>query len=443
MNKTFLLSLCFIFSGSILSAEPYEVHPDAPDLPAEVDLKTALDYALEHNFALLQAKERIREQHGLLIEVKAQTLPTLAINATYNEEDPAMTRPLANENNWSLSIGVTQVLYAGGGLSASVQAQQEREHMARHEFAATLDAVILDVKTRFYDVLLARDTIAVQEENIELLKEQLLNVRSRFEAGSVSNFDVLQAEVSLANARPALIRARNALRIASEELRKSVGYMNVRKQNLRRVPLFVGELSYNPVAFDLDNALYAAISNRPELKLLEGQVEAQELGMDVARAGYRPTVSATGRYDIRRTYQLRDRFYEPDKGWYAGVSSTWNLFDGHATRGKMVQAKSQLRQAQLQLKETQLDIEVEVRRAISGLQEATELTEAARQVTTQAEEALRVANERYNVGSSTYLDILQARVSLTDARNNELQANYSYLVAVANFQRAIGEITIR
>ena len=54
---------------------------------------------------------------------------------------------------------------------------------------------------------------------------------------------------------------------------------------------------------------------------------------------------------------------------------------------------------------------------------------AAREVTGQAEEALRLANERYTVGSSTFLDTLQARVALTDARNNELQANYSYLVS--------------
>ena len=112
---------------------------------------------------------------------------------------------------------------------------------------------------------------------------------------------------------------------------------------------------------------------------------------------------------------------------------------GEVAKGKVVQAKSQLRQDELTYNETRLQIEIEVRRAISELQGSTELLLAAREATGQAEEALRLANERYNVGSSTFLDTLQARVALTDARNNELQANYSYLVSTANVQRAIGE----
>jgi outer membrane protein TolC len=105
----------------------------------------------------------------------------------------------------------------------------------------------------------------------------------------------------------------------------------------------------------------------------------------------------------------------------------------------VVQAKSQMRQDELKYNETRLQIEVEVRRAISELQGAAELLVAAQQVTGQANESLRMANERYTVGSSTYLDTLQARVALTDARNNELQANYSYLVSIVNVQHAIGE----
>ncbi len=80
-----------------------------------------------------------------------------------------------------------------------------------------------------------------------------------------------------------------------------------------------------------------------------------------------------------------------------------------------------------------------MRSALSSLQEAAELAEAAVKVVGQAEESLRLANARYSAGSATQLDVLQAQVALTQARDNQLQANYSYNVALANLRRALGE----
>ena len=80
-----------------------------------------------------------------------------------------------------------------------------------------------------------------------------------------------------------------------------------------------------------------------------------------------------------------------------------------------------------------------MRSALSSLQEATELAEAAQKVVTQAEESLRLANARYNAGTATQLDVLQAQVALTQSRTNQLEANYSYNVAVASVRKAIGQ----
>jgi len=92
----------------------------------------------------------------------------------------------------------------------------------------------------------------------------------------------------------------------------------------------------------------------------------------------------------------------------------------------------------LQLEQTRLAVQVEVRRALSSLSEATELTDAAVRVVQQAEEALRLANARYGAGTATQLELLSAQVALTSARNNQLQANYSYNVAAAAMRRALG-----
>ena len=144
-----------------------------------------------------------------------------------------------------------------------------------------------------------------------------------------------------------------------------------------------------------------------------------------------------GGYELRKS-GFSDRFAESLDGWTVGLQSSWAIFDGRATSGKVVQAKSQLEQAKLQAESYELGIEVEVRRAVSALQEAQELADAAGKTVEQAEEALRLANVRYGAGSSTQLEQLQARVALTQARDNQLQANYSYNVAVARLRQATG-----
>jgi outer membrane protein TolC len=104
----------------------------------------------------------------------------------------------------------------------------------------------------------------------------------------------------------------------------------------------------------------------------------------------------------------------------------------------VIQARSALEQARLSTTEAQLAAEVEVRTAFSSFQEATELADASQKVVAQAEEAVRLATARYNAGTATQLDVLQAQVDLTTARTNQVQAYYTYNVAVARLRKAMG-----
>jgi outer membrane protein TolC len=121
------------------------------------------------------------------------------------------------------------------------------------------------------------------------------------------------------------------------------------------------------------------------------------------------------------------------------VQGSWAIFDGKLTDGRVAQAKSQLEQTRLARAEQTLAVEVEVRRALSSLQEATELVDAAKQVVRQAEEALRLATVRNSAGTATQLDVLSTQVALTQARNNRLSADYRQAVALATLRTALGE----
>jgi outer membrane protein TolC len=420
--------------ASLQAADPAPQQP----VPDQLDLPTSIRFALDNNFAIRQARERIKQQDGVVVEVSAREIPTVAANASYQLNDKEITQSVpASDRAWAISLTASQVIYAGGGVRSSVRGSTLAREAALLDLKSVINDALLLVRTSFFNVLLAREKITVQEKNLELLQSQLKTVTDRFNAGTVSSFEKLRAEVAVANAKVPLITARNDWRLAVEALRQSLGFTTNKEEYLRKIPDFIGTLNYSPMSFDLQSAFSAARANRPDLQRLAKLTNAREESVTAAKSGYQPTVSAFGGWQLRKGGT--NSFGDSKDGWLVGLQSQWNIFDGRATAGKVAQARSVLEQTRLTLTEAQLAAEVEVRRAFSQWQQASELADASKKVVEQADEAVRLANARYNAGTGTQLDVLQAQTELTTARTNQLQAYYGYNVAVAALRKAMGQ----
>ncbi len=414
---------------------------DGPAVPDRLDLPTAIGFAVENNFTIRLARERIKEQEGVEITVRARQIPNVAAAGSYTGNATAVSSygPPDNDRAWSIALEARQVLYAGGGVQASVRGARLAREAAVLELQGIINQQLLAVRTQFYTVLLDQQRIRVQDENIHLLEQQLKDAQNRFAAGTTSNFEVLRAEVALANGQPPLIQARNDYRVAIEQLRQLLGFVSNTAESVARVPEFEGSLDIGaPLTVELADALAAARANRPELRRLEKLAQAGEQNVTANRAGYFPEVDLVGSYAWVRG-PLTAAWADRRDGWTAGVQAQWNIFDGRATAGRVVQARSQVEQAKLTLADAQLGIEVQVRQAHSSLQEAWELVQASSKTAEQAQEALRLANVRYGAGTATQLDVLTSQVALTEARLNQVQANYGYNVARAAMRQALGE----
>ncbi len=434
--------LCFLLAASLGAAlPPFRAAPDtAQPVPDSLDLKTAIGFALDNNFEIRQARERIRQQEGVEILVRARELPGVNVSGNYtgNSKEISTYTP-QKDISWTIALQAKEVLYAGGGIRSSVKSARLAREAAMFEMEGVINQQLLAVRTQFYTVLLAKQRITVQEENVKLFEAQLRDAQNRFEAGTASNFEVLRAQVSLANGQPPLIQARNDYRIAVEQLRQVLGFVAAPGADPTKIPEIVGALDIGqPVTFQLADALAAAQANRPELRQLARLREAGEQTVKANRAGYFPEVDLVGGYDIIRS-PIGVGWGNRAEGWMGGVQASWDIFDGRATAGRVVQAKSQLEQARLTLASSALAIEVQVRQAHSSLVEAWELVQASSKTVEQAEEALRLANVRYAAGTATQLDVLTSQVSLTEARLNQLQACYGYHVALATMRQAIGQ----
>jgi outer membrane protein len=433
--KPALLVLTAVFPALMFAADP----APSRDVPPRLDLPGAIGFAIENNFEIRQARERIKQQEGLLIEVRARSIPNAGLSYYYTKFDKNRLEPVQriSDQDWSVELTVTQSLFAGGAISSSIAAQKYRREAALFELRSVINNALFGVRAKFYAVLLAKKKITVAEQSLNLLEEQLKTVRDRYEAGTLSKFDLLRAQVAVANGRPPLIRARNDFRISIEELRQVLGFTSVNPSNVAAIPEFLGELSYEPTAIELPAALESARANRPELQQLFKLEQAADKSVSAARGNYWPTLGIGAGYQVKKSAADNDLNHTRD-GWSAIAQGNWAVFDGRATAGRVAQARSALSQMKLTTAEQQLAIDVEVRRAYSTLQEAVELVTASKAVGEQAEESVRLAKARFDAGTATQLDVLQAQVALTDARTNEVEALYNHTVALASLRKAMG-----
>ena len=415
----------------------------AASMEREVTLPAAMQLAMEHSPALAMARAGIKEQLGVRITAKAAMLPTIDGVAQYNATDgnriesfgPTIT-PL--DQSWLAGVGITYVIYNGGGRLAGVRGAEAAVKTAEDRMRAAVNDVLLEVARAYFDALLARDRIAVQEEAQKLLGEQLDTARKRFDAGTGQQFAVLQAEVSLANARPALINAKSSYKLAIERLRTAAGVDYPPGMDGSDVRL-TGVWPSSECPASLEAALQAAAVKRPELAAAQSAVEQARQAMAVEVARMRPQVAATGGYGVEGRRFADDIIEDPLRGWTAGLEIRIPLIDVGQARGRRQQADARVEAALGALRERELSVQGEVRQAWLAVEEAREILATSSLVVKQAEEALRLARAGFDAGAGTQLEVLESRFALTQARLNEITAKHQFHTAVASLRRASGE----
>jgi outer membrane protein len=408
----------------------------------------AVDIALRQNSAILKGKADLEAAHGVVVQLRSIAYPTLSARGAYNAEQPSLVEsfPLPApfnvvqfpNQNWNSDIRVQQSIYEGGRMTSAFRSAKLTRQQALLNYQTLLADTLLAVRVAYDDVLVAQQQIAVNEASVQLLTHELEDVRRRFQAGSVPQFDVLRAHVELANESPRLIQARNSFRIGKNNLLNLLG-CNLPETIWENVPLELSDtLQARPLDIDLPVALARAVEKRPELAALRKAAALRREDLVQAKAGFKPSAQICGGYQWQSP-PYENNISQDLYGWMAGAQISWNIFDSGLTRGKIMQSRANYEKARLDVDEARRQIELDVRTAYSNFIEAREVLESQKTVQEEAEEALRLAETRMTAGSGTQLDVLSAQTALTQARTTQAQALHDYSVARARLQRALGE----
>lgn len=400
-----------------------------------------VNIALAQNATILKAKNDLEAAQGVVIQTRAVALPQLQANGQYKDVEetlvqnyPGVTSP---HQSWNAGVQVVQSIYAGGKLVAAFQGASATRKEAIANYQTSVADTLLSVRLAYYDVLLAEQQIVVNEASVKLLEKELDDQKRRYDAGTVPHFNVLRAEVAVANARPNLIHARSQYRIAKNTLVNLLGY-DLPREVLENIPMTLTD-NFDVAPWDmiLPDAIQQALERRSELKALRQEIELQHVNVVNAKAGYKPTVQLFAGYNWMNNNFSTDLSDELD-GWNAGAQLNWSLFDGALTIGKVRQTKALYQKSRTELQDRSRQVELNVRTSYSDFIEAREVLDSQAKVQEQAEEALREANARFEAGTGTQLDVLDAETSLTQARTTQVTAQHDYAAARARLERAIG-----
>lgn len=440
-----LIALAVAAAGFTFASVAGEGTNTARWVERPLSVAEALNLALQQNGTILKAKSDLEATYGVVAQTKAIVVPKVQVAGNYEAKQNRLVEVAAGgfatstEQAWGAQIQLVQSLYEGGRMRSALRSAKLTKEQAVLQYQTVIADTLLGVRTAYYDILLAQQQILVREASVKLLQQELDDQQRRYDAGTVPRFNVLRAEVAVANARPQLIRARNTHRIAKNNLINLLGY-TLPAEILEEVPLTLTDrLDAAPYALELPAAIARAFEHRTELGVLRKAAALRKEAIVNARAGYLPSLQGLAGYQIHRA-ALQPDVGDEVHGWFVGAQMSWDIFDGMLTQGKITQAKAEHQKAKTELDDTMRRIELEVRTAYSDFIQAREVLDSQKKVQEEADEALRLAKARADAGTGTQLDVLNAETALTEARTTQIQAEHDYTVSVAKLERAIGAV---
>jgi outer membrane protein TolC len=382
------------------------------------------------------AAQGVRQAEAAVGQAAAGGGLSLSLNGVYGRTGPIPTAQfeghsvsLGNPEIGQVSANLTQPLYTGGRVQYAVRAARSGVDAAQQQVEATRRAVRLAAQQAAYQVLRAQELAEVAHRQTEANREHLRIAQAMFQAGTVAQFEVIQAQTQLAQSEGSEIAALTAVEQALAALRQILVLDQTRP--VRIVP------SPDPITRppgDLAALIAQGWEHRPEMAALQAGVQAAESRLRLAKAGLNPTLALTGEYS-----RSKASFFSTGTSWQVALGASKPIFDGGLTRSQVSGAEAQLKQAQLAVDTQKQQVALDVTQPYLSLDQATKQLQVATQGVVNARERARVAEVRFQAGVTNGVEVLDAQTSLAAAEAAQVNANYDLQLALLQLYQAMGQ----
>ncbi len=408
-----------------------------PAQPLRLTLDEAVALALENNYDIRIATQAIGAATASVSEAQAARRVQLGLQANYSRLGPQVSFDIPTptgtesiqvgpEKAWDYGLSLYKSLYSSGRNQALVRLSALNVDISELQAAIARRQVELATTQTFLSVIQAQQLAQVARQTVASATDHWRLAQAHFEAGAAPKFDVLRAEVDIANARQDLIAAENGIQLTKTALKQILALELTTPLELVAPPEPV------PISVRLSDCIDLARQRRQEILAarksvqlfqVQGRLAAAQRGINLDLVGGYQRKSAAG--------------FSADYNWNVTLSLNKPIIDGGAASAKEQQAYHRREQARLAVEQLKQQVAAQVQDAYLKLQEAKSRLHATAKTVQQAEEALRLAQVRYSAGVGRAVEVTDARVALTAARTNHVNVLYGYQTAEAQLVSAV------
>ncbi|WP_445635392.1 Transporter [Nostoc sp. DSM 114161] len=395
-----------------------------------ISLTQALELARRNNRDLQIAILGLERSRSALRESQAALFPTLGLNGNLtNSGNGFRSTSSQASTSFNGSAQLNYDLYTSGNRQATIRAAEEQLRLDELNVESTSLEIQLNVTTEYYDLQQADEEVRINQSAVNNAEASLRDTQARENAGVGTGFDVLQAQVNLANAQQELTNAISQQQIARRQLVTVLSLaqsVNITASD----PVQIAGL-WQPT---LEETIIQAFQNRPELQqqLAQRNIYEQQRRQALSQLG--PQLSLAG------SYNLLDRYNDGvsiTDGYSVGLQASLNLFDGGAAKARADQSKANIAIAENQFASQRDQIRFDVEQYYSQLQSNLNNVQTSSVALNQATQALDLARLRFQAGVGTQTEVIAAENDLTRAQGNRVTAILDYNRALANLQRSV------
>lgn len=408
----------------------------------------AINLALEKNSELKIAKMEVEKSEQKLREARSGLFPKLDLSGQYQRyiDKPVIFLPpgsplgrtlvIGSDNSY---LGAAQLsmplfalpLYEGIGLASDAL------DIAEQNYINVKNKIVGDVKKSFLAVILTRETKDVMQQSLKNAEDNFENIKRLNSAGTLSDYDVLRAEVQVENLKPIVLQMENNYKLSLEALKVAIGLDA--NQNIDVVGEMEFDESYKiPTEAEVIEEL---IQNNPTLAILEKQVKLNDRNVSLEQAAYFPSLAGFGNYQYQtQANDFKFSDYNWVKTFVLGLQLQIPIFNGFKTQSRVNQAEIGLNQAVEQKRNLTEAIKTQALSVLYRVQQAVKRIEGQNKTVKTAQEGYEIAKRRLENNVGTQLEVNDAELALRQAKLNRLQAIYDFKVAEADLETVLGRI---
>lgn len=421
-----------VLSAVLLTVSVWQTEPLEAQLRA-VTLPEALDLAISSHPNVIQAIGDRRVAQATRRQAVGNWLPSLSGSSAISQNsssrfDPTTQRTVSGSAT-SLSAGISASVSIFDGLRRPAQSRVAGAELWSAEESLTFERfnVALQTKQAFFNALAADELVRVAQTRISRAEQQLKITRDKLAAGTAIRSDTLRSFVELGSAQLQLLNAQTQRATAEANLARLIGTDDP-------VRAVVPDSSAIPL-IPLDTAALRAEAARrsPDIRQAQASADAARARVAVSRAQYLPSLTASYQNSLAGT-----SIGEMRNTWSARLSFNWQIFNGFSRELNMAQSTASRDAAEARLADARRINDARLTQQFANLSSALVRLQIATASREAALEDLRVQQERYNLGVSTIVELLNSQVGLDQAEVDIVQARLDYLLAKAEIETIVG-----